>query len=173
MFSFGSNFRRRVSVSHKHGALVVSIARQNDRTTYILMLLAFTAGFMFFCYVFISPFFRLPFSRDMLYLLPFLAFIVLWYVIGLRIGVWRAFGVEEIVVGGGTLCWTRTALYWIRKLEIQTMNITEVRALTPWHALSNRVEFTAHKQRYVIGDMLLRDETTELAEHLRHAVGLR
>jgi hypothetical protein len=76
-------------------------------------------------------------------------------------------------VGGGTLRWTRTALCWMREFEIPTMEIKEVRALTPWHALSNRVEFTAHKRRYVIGDMLLRDETTELAEQLRHAVGLK
>ncbi len=51
MFSFGNNFRRRVSVSHKHGGLVVRIVRHNDRTTYILLLLAFTAGFVFFSYV--------------------------------------------------------------------------------------------------------------------------
>ena len=37
----------------------------------------------------------------MLYLLPFLAFILLWYVVGLRVTVWRVFGVEEIVVDRG------------------------------------------------------------------------
>ena len=172
MFSFGSNFRRRVSVSHKHGGLVVRIAHHNDRATYILLLLAFTAGFVFFSYVFVSPLFRRPLTSDALYVLPFLAFIVLWYTIGLRIGIWRAFGVEQITVEGGVLYWTRTALCWVRKVEVPTTDITEVKAITPWHALSNRVELTANKQRRVIGDMLLRDESTELAEQLRHAVGL-
>src|SRR5437016_309419 len=104
MFSFGNTFRRRVSISHTHGGLVVRIARHNNRTTYVLMLLVFTAVFMFFCYVFVSPVFRLPFTLDLLYLLPFPMFFVVWYTIGLRIGVWRAFGVEQIVVEGGALC---------------------------------------------------------------------
>jgi hypothetical protein len=97
---------------------------------------------------------------------------VVWYSIGLRIAVWRAFGVEQITVEGGVLSWTRTALWWVRKVEIPTTDITEVKAITPWHALSNRVECTAHKRRWMIGDMLLKDETTALAEQLRHAVGL-
>lgn len=148
------------------------IARHNDRTTAILGILAFTAGFMWFCYVLVRPLFRHPFSRDVLYILPFLGFIVVWYVIGLRLAVWRAFGVEQIVVEGGALCWTRTALCWIRRVEIPTTEITEVKAITPWHGLSNHVEFIAHNRRRIIGDMLLHDETTELAEKLKHAVGL-
>jgi hypothetical protein len=171
MFSPNKNFRRRVSVSHKHGGLVVRIERHNDRTTYILILLAFTAGFVFFCGLFIAPFFRHPFSRDLLYLLPFWTFILAWYVIGLRIGIWRAFGVEQIVVEGGSLSWTRIALYWVRKVELSTADITEVKAITPWHALSNHVEFIGHKRRYSIGDMLLQDETAELAEQLRRVIG--
>jgi hypothetical protein len=172
MFSFGNNFRRRVSVSHKHGGLVVRIARHNDRITYILLLLAFTAGFVFFSYTLVSPLFRRPFLVDALYVLPFLAFVVVWYIIGLRIAIWREFGVEQITVEGGVLYWTRTALCWVRKVEVPTTDITEVKAITPWHALSNRVELTAHDQRWVIGDMLLRDETTELAQQLRNVVGL-
>jgi hypothetical protein len=172
MLSPNKNFRRRVSVSHKHGGLVVRIERHNDRTTYILILLAFTVGFVFFCGLFVSPFFRHPFSRDLLYILPFFAFILAWYVIGVRIGIWRAFGVEQIVIEGGSLSWTRTALYWVRNVELSTTDITEIKAITPWHALSNHVEFIVRKRRYRIGDMLLQDETTELAAQLRHVIGL-
>ena len=132
----------------------------------------FTAGFAFFLYVFVSPLFRRSFSRDAIYVVPFLAFVVVWYIIGLRITIWRAFGVEQITVEGGVLYWTRTAFRWVRKVEVPTMEITEVKAITPWHGLGNCVELIAHDQRRVIGDMLLRDETTQLADRLRHAVGI-
>jgi membrane protease YdiL (CAAX protease family) len=172
MLSSNNNFRRRVSVSHKHGGLVVRIERHNDRTTNIVLLLAFTAFFMFVCGVIVAPLFRHSSLRDGLYTLPFLAFVLAWYVVGIRIGTWRTFGVEQIAVEGGALSWTRTALCWVRKVEIPTTDITEVKAIKPWHALSNHVEFVAHNRRHAIGDMLLQDETTELAEQLKHAVGL-
>src|SRR5215472_18965575 len=154
-----NHFRRRVSVSKKHGALVAHIARHNDRAIALLMLAACTVVFLFFCYPLVPTLLRRPFSRDVLYALPFLAFVLVWYLIALRLSVWRAFGIEEIVVDGGVLYWTRTALWWKRKVEVPIMDITEVKAVTPWHALSNRVEFTARGTRRSIGDMLLRDET--------------
>ena len=107
-----------------------------------------------------------------MYMLAVLAFVFLWYFIGLGVAGWRAFGVEEIVVHGDTLCWTRTALFWERRFEIPTKEITHVRAVTPWHALSNRVEFTALGTQRTIGDMLLRDETTEIAHALKKAIGV-
>jgi uncharacterized membrane protein len=168
-----NNFRRRVSIRHKHGALLIRIERHNDRATYIILLAAFSAGFVFFCSVLIPPFFRFGFSKEVLILLPFVGFLVLWYLLGLRLGVWRAFGVEEMSVSGGALHWSRTALFWKRDFETATADVTEVRAVTPWHSLSNRVEFTSLGQRHALGDMLLRDEANELAHELRRALGLR
>jgi hypothetical protein len=167
-----NHLRRRVSITHKDGSLVVRIARHNDRPLYIVMLLAFTAAFLYFCYFFTSPFFRRPLSADWLYVLLFLAFVLLWYFVGLRVAGWRAFGVEEIVVHEDTLRWTRIALFWKRRLEIPTREITQVRAVTPWHTLSNRVEFTALGRRRTIGDMLLRDEATEIEHALKKAIGV-
>ena len=172
VFSF-NKLRRRVSLSYKHqNALVVQIARHNDRTTYLILLAAFTAAFMYMSYVFISPLFRRPFSTNAFYVLPFIALILLWYVMGLRLAVWRAFGVEHIVVENGVLRWTRTALCWTRELEIPTTDIASVDAVTPWHALSNHVEFTALGKRRTLRDMLLSNETSELAELLRRAIGI-
>jgi hypothetical protein len=108
--------------------------------------------------------------KDSLYVLPFLAFILLWYIIGLRLTVWGAFGVEQIVVEGGLFRWTRTALNWTRKLEIPAKDVTDVRAITPWHGLSNHVEFRAHGRSRGVGDMLMRDEATELAQKLSHTI---
>jgi hypothetical protein len=98
---------------------------------------------------------------------------LLWYTLALRLGVWRLFGVEEIVVRGGEFHWTRTALRWVRTVHIPVHALTQIRAVTPWHSLSNKVEITTRRSRYGIGDMLLGDETQELAHRLAQAVGLR
>jgi len=107
-----------------------------------------------------------------LYILPFLGFVLLWYLIGLRLAVWRAFGIEEITVAENVMCWTRTAFIWKRELKVSTKDITEVKAVAPWHALSYNVEFTASGNRHSIGDMLLRDEASDIAHALRKATGL-
>ena len=159
-------------MNHNHGSLVVHIASHNQRLLYIVMLLGFTAAFLYFFYLFASPFVRRPFLANWFYMLPFLAFVLLWYFVVLRVAGWRAFGVEEIVINGDTLCWTRTALFWKRRLEIPMREITHVKAVTPWHRLSNHVEFTALGRQRSIGDMLLCDETTELAHALKKSVGL-
>lgn len=136
-----------------------------------MLLLVFTAGFLFFMYIFTRPFFLdTATMKDLVYISPFFAFILLWYVVGVRIALWRAFGVEQITMERGVLSWVRTALFWMRRLEIPTAEITSVKAITPWHALSNRVEFTASGHRRCIGDMLMRDEATELAHELTRAI---
>jgi len=172
MFNLDKHRRRRVFIKYEHGTLAVRIERNSDRPLYITILLAFTAAFVFFMTTFIRPFFRDASIKDFLYVSPFLAFLLVWYVIGLRVTVWRAFGVEEVLVKGGFLQWTRTALFWTRKLEVPAKNVADVKAITPWHTLSNRVEFSALGRRRAIGDMLLRDEATELAHELRRAVGV-
>ena len=172
MFTFQGKLRRRVLINHKHGALTVRIERHNDRALYIAMLTAFTAAFAFCMYIFVRPFFHGAGVKDLVLFSPFIAFILVWYLVGLRIAVWRAFGVEEITIEGGRLRWTRTALFWSRKLDIPATDVTEIKAVTPWHALSNRVEFTARGRHRSIGDMLLRDEANELARELNHRISL-
>jgi hypothetical protein len=171
VFSF-NNLRRRVSIGQKHHAFSVIIARNNNWTSYIVMLVGFTGCFVWFSSLLVPALFRRPFSADHLYLLFPLAFILLWYTLGLRIALWRSFGVEEVVVENGVLRWTRTVLFWVRKFEITTKDISAVNAVTPWHALSNCVEFTADGRCRTIGDMLLRDEAIEVAERLRQAAGV-
>jgi hypothetical protein len=86
--------------------------------------------------------------------------------------IWEVFGVEEVIVQDGTLRWTRTALFWKRRFETITADISSVEAITPWHSLRNRVEFTAHRRRYTIGTKLLSSEARELASALKHALHL-
>ena len=133
---------------------------------------AFTAGFLFFVWIFISPFFRNPLSSQELVLLAPIGFIFLWYYIAVRVGMWRGFGVEQIIIGNRMFSSTRTALFWKRNLELPLAEIVAVETVTPWHDLSNHVEFMARGRRYKIGDMLRRDETYELADVLRRVTQL-
>jgi hypothetical protein len=94
------------------------------------------------------------------------------YVLALAIGVWGAFGVEEISIEAGSLRRTCTALKWTFVSEVRTADITEIRAITPWHGLDNTVEVTAARKQLRIGDRLLHDEALELAKEMCHAVGL-
>ena len=170
---FPSNGPRRISVSREqHGAVVVQIARHNEWLMYVFMWAAFTAGFLFFVWIFISPFFRNPLSSQELVLLAPIGFIFLWYYIAVRVGMWRGFGVEQIIIGNRMFSSTRTALFWKRNLELPLAEIVAVETVTPWHDLSNHVEFMARGRRYKIGDMLRRDETYELADVLRRVTQL-
>jgi len=160
---------RRVSISHKEGNTVIRIKRSNLWKTSIWLLCWFTLAFLFFVSVLVRPLFHLHSARETLYVLPFLAFILVWYVMALRIGVWRAFGVEELVIGHGNLHWERTAWIWKRSLDASLADISDVRAKTPWHALSNWVEFTFRKSCYKVGGELLQDEAREIAHELKKA----
>ena len=164
---------RRVSVTQERpGVLVVEIQRNSGWFGYLLMLAAFTAAFLFMSYILVSPLFRRPINGNPLFLLYPTILLVAWYVLALRVGAWRAFGEERIVLEDGVLRWTRTALFWKRNLEIPSKDITAVNPVTPWHGQSNRVEFVALGKRERIGDMLARDETWELAYRLRHQLGI-
>jgi len=168
---FPSNSPRRVSVRQQQlGAAIAHIARHNQWPMYIIIWGWLTGGLLVFLYFPIAAFFRNPLSTQEIVLIPFTALILFCFVLAARIGMWRVFGVEDIVVENGRFSWTRTALFWRRKLELPATEITAMRPSTPWHDLSNRVEFIAHGRLYRIGDMLRRDEAYELADALTRAV---
>jgi hypothetical protein len=169
MFNFYRRFKRRVSIKHEHGALFVHIARNNEHFLYVTMLLAFTAAFVYMTGIFVFPFFRGGSLSDAIYVLPFVAFVVLWYVVGLSFSAWRSFGVEDLALEAGTLRWDRKALWWKRTTVIRVDEIDEIVSITPWHALSNHVEIQNERECWKVGDMLMRDETEELARELAHA----
>jgi hypothetical protein len=170
MFNVTKHLRRRVSIRDLHGRSSVRIERQNSRGLYFWMMCLTSVGFVLFCDMLFDTSRRHP--DDVLYISPLLVLGLACYVIGLAIAVWGAFGVEGIVVEGGSLRWTRTALKWRRTREIPINDVTEIRAITPWHGLDNTVEVTAQRRRHRIGDRLLQDEATELANHLRRVIGL-
>lgn len=172
MFRVGTALKRRVFISHRDSTLAIHINRHNHWKSAIWLLFCFTLAFLFFCSVFLKGLLRIRSATESLYVLPFLAFIFVWYAVALRIGLWRAFGVEEIVVDDGRLRWERTAWKWHGRFDANLSDISDVEAVTPWHALANRVVFTCSGRSHTIGDMLLQDEADEIAEELARAAGL-
>jgi hypothetical protein len=172
MFEAHSALRRRLHVAHKSDGLSVRIDRQNTRGLYLWMMCLCTVGFALFCNMLWGASIRHP--HDVLYAtLPMFILGLVCYILALAIAIWGAFGVEDVSTQASSLRWTRTALKWSRTIDIPIAEITEIKAITPWHRLDNSVEVNTVRQQRRIGGKLLRDEALELAKHLRHAVGLR
>ena len=171
MFDVHGHLRKRVHINRKSGRLSVRIERQNSRGLYFWIMCLSTVMFGWFCNMLWSASLRNPHDGQYA-VLPVFGLGLACYVLAIAVGVWGAFGVEEISIDAGSLRWTRTALKWSRESEIHIADITEIRAITPWHGLDNTVELTAARKQRRMGDRLLRDEAVELAQHLRHAVGL-
>jgi hypothetical protein len=163
-------FQRRVFFDREQSTLIVRIEPHSDRLLYVPMLIVFTGFFIFICMICVRALVREFSAETALALSPVMAFISVWYIMGLRLTVWRAFGTEQIVIDGGVFHWDRTALCWKRNLELPTAEITDVKAIMPWHGLSNCVEFRTRSKKWLVGDMLLRDEAVELAKRLRETV---
>lgn len=171
MFTF-RHLRPQVTVSHDDGALKVRIKRHHDRILYIIFSLALTVIFVSICDVFLTPFFSQPWQSSLLWAIPVLMFWCLWYYIGLRITLWRAFGVEEIAIDGKAMRWTRTALWWKRRVDIPVGDVTQIKAVTPWHTLRNRIEFSAQGKKHSLGEWLFEDEIMKLLQALQKALRL-
>lgn len=165
---------RRVSISRKHGELRVRIAHRNDRGQFVLGLCVSTAIFTGFCYFIVEAFLRYRFSPDLVVVLRFIGMLLIGLVGYSACALWcfwKAFGIEEILVEKGVLQLTRTALWCERRSRIAAGDISEIAAITPWHG-RNHLEFTVKGRRHAVGEMILRDEATQIAHELRRAVGL-
>lgn len=171
LFTF-NHLRRRLILSHVHGTLHARIAPQNEKSgpwsvLLFTVVLVFAAGFTF-----LPGCFHTPGSPSLACVLIFLVPLLSVGLILFCGSIWALFGVEEVIVQDGTLRWTRTALFWKRRFETATADISRVEAITPWHSLNNCVAFAAHGSRYKIGAKLLREEAIQLASALHHALHL-
>lgn len=144
------------------------IERQNSRGLYFWIICLSTVVFATFC----DTLWGSALRHNPYITLSTFALGLTCYILATAIGVWGAFGVEEISVIAGSLRWTRTALTWTRTRDIPLADITEIKAITPWHGLANTVEVITSREQRRIGDKLLHDEAVELAQNLRHAAGL-
>jgi len=163
--------QKRVSIAQSHGCLRIQVAHINRRGLGIFGLLFSTLFLLLAGPVFIGPLWRAGWSIEALYLLPLPVLVAIAYLIAIHTCLWEAFGREEIVVQDGLLRWTCKALWWKDELEVPVGEISDVRAVTPWHG-GNRVELTARGRSYRVGEKILRDEATHMAHALRGAAGL-
>jgi hypothetical protein len=103
MFRFDHALRRRISVHRHDGVLAISINRNNHWLGNVYLTIFFTFVFLIFSFVFLRGFLRIRSPIDGLFLLPFVLFVAVWYWMALRLGLWRSFGVEQLVIEGGQL----------------------------------------------------------------------
>jgi hypothetical protein len=89
-----NHLRRRVSIEHSHDCLSVLIARNNRQVSYVFVLAWFSLGMLFL----VSD---NGFSIRVLPALLILALLVGGWLMAARALIWRAFGVDEIVIQGG------------------------------------------------------------------------
>lgn len=172
MFNVRKMLAPRVTISQNDRDLLVKIAPRNDRIGNIFSCLLITVAFILYCAVFVKPFLRGPWRESIFYLLLFLGLGGIAYCAVMLALFWASFGKEEVEVKNGIMRWTRTALWWVRKIEIPANEISELKAITPWHG-NNHVEIVVNDgRRGEIGARILRDEATELAEALSQAVGI-
>jgi hypothetical protein len=163
---------RCVSLDHSHGKLHVRIFDGYRKDLAIFGLLMATLVLVLTGSILTTPFRRTGWSMDLFYLLPFPVLLAMAYYIVLRISIWMAYGREEIVVDGGQLCWTCTALWLTDELKAAAAEIVEVKAITPWHG-NCRIELTTKVHSYRVGDSIRRDDAIHVAHELKRALGLR
>lgn len=168
MFDQRSSLRRRVSVSHEHGQLVIRIQRRNERTTAILNLILALFLLGFTGWTFLPSLFRMRSFIDLLYWLPFPALFAAVCIGMLRLSLIAAFGVEEVVVGHERLVWAQRAIFLSRKIEVASKDITTITA-KPFFGGWGRVDIIARKRTLSIGNQILEEEAKEIAAKLRHA----
>jgi hypothetical protein len=172
MFTF-KRLRQRVLISHSHGRLRVKITADNQRWAAAAGLVWATGFAATFLKVFMAPILHSRLSGLEWFEVLIPAAIVVVYFLALRIIIWRAFGVDDIAVEHGALHWSAKALWLEQNTEIPINEISQVKAVTSWFSGGNHVEMTVGSRRYLIGALLLTDETKELADALRRAVGER
>lgn len=162
--------RRRVHIDRGGGSLRVRIDHQNARGIYFWTICLCTVAFALLSGMLLHTSLRHP--DDVTDMALLYALVVTSYAIALVMALWGAFGTEEIAIEAGNLRWTCKALNWTHTRDIPIAEITEIRAVTPWHGLRNCLKVVASGKQRKIGDKLLRDEAIELAQHLHQAIHL-
>jgi hypothetical protein len=172
MFTF-KRLRRRVLISHSHGRLRVKITADNESSMAVVFLVWMTGFAAVFFYTFTAPMFRLELSGGEWFLALIPVSVAVVYCAAFRVIFWQAFGVDDIVVERGRLHWSAKALWFKQEAEFPIGEISQVKAVTSWFGKRNHVEMTVGGRRYLVGNRLLMDETTELADALKRALGVR
>jgi hypothetical protein len=156
--------RRRVSISHKHGILQVSIASSSDKG-----LVAATAVGMAIIGLMQVTLIETMWHRRAYVHVVILLIFGLWFWL-VRTTIRKKLSVDEISIQNGTLHWTSKALWIRQEVDIPLHEILEVHAMTPWHALWNRVELVVKSGTYQMGTGILRDEAEQLAHELKKVI---
>jgi len=67
---------------------------------------------------------------------------------------------------------TKRALGWTRSFQAEQSEITTVAAGRRWLEDNNYVEIVCHGRTHRIGEKILREESHQIAEALKHTLGI-
>jgi len=114
---FNVHGRRRLHLNQRGNRLSVHIDRQSARWSYFWLMILSTVAFGDFCAMIFGAAVKQP-HYAVYVTFPMFALGLTCYLVAFAMGVWGAFGTEEISVHAGSLVWTRKALNWTRIKDI-------------------------------------------------------
>ncbi len=158
---------RNVSSIQKNGSLLLIKIDAVSNWGFYTISLVITAG-IFVCglWIFMPALLKLRTFNEALYCLPFIGFLLLWFIGGMRIILQRLSSVE-LYAGRGSFRWSHTIWRWRRDIEARQEDVTAVIAKTRWYG--NRLNITISDRTYSLGD-LLDDDIAIVAQELRRAL---
>jgi hypothetical protein len=150
----------------KNGSLLIKIDAVSNWGSYAVGLMIVSGVFVFGLWMFTPVLFKVRTITEALYCLLPVTFLLLWFMIGLRIILERLCSVE-LSVKKGIFRWRSQISLWRRDLDARQEDVTAVIAKARWYG--NRLNLTMNGKTYSLGDLL--DEDMEIvARELRRAL---
>jgi len=150
----------------KNGSLFIKIDAISNRGFYAVFLMIVSGMFVYGLWMFAPLLSKVRTLTEALYCLLPIAFLLLWFTVGLRIILERLCSLE-LSVGRGIFRLRYQISRWRRDIEARQDDVTAVIAKARWYG--NRLNVTMNGKTYSLGDIL--DEDMEIvARELRRAL---
>jgi hypothetical protein len=151
----------------KNGSsLLIKVDAVSNWGFYAAGLMIVSGTFVYGLWKFAPLLFKVKTLTEVLYCLLPIAFLLLWFTVGLRIILERLCSLE-LSVGRGIFRLRYQMSRWHRDIEARQDDVTAVTAKARWYG--NRLNITMNGKTYSLGDIL--DEDMEiLARELRRAL---
>jgi hypothetical protein len=150
----------------KNGSLLITIDAVSNWAFYAVGLLIVSGVVVYGLCMFAPLLFKVRTFTEALYGLLPIAFLLVWFIVGLRLILERISSVE-LSVRGGIFRWSYRIWRWRRDLEARQDDVTAVISKARWYG--NRLIVTMNGRTYSLGE-LLRDDMEMVARELRRAL---
>jgi hypothetical protein len=150
----------------KNGSLLIKIDAVSNWGFYAGGLMIVSGVFVYGLWMFAPLLLKVRTLTEALYCLVPVAFLLLWFIVGLRIILERLCSVE-LSVGSGIFRWRYKISRWRRDLEARQDDVTAVIAKARWYG--NRLNVTMNGRTYSLSD-ILDDDLEIIARELRRVL---